>query len=386
MKKLTAIGILCILAIFNLSIFSTESYAAGTSVPASWELVQSHQIVHNHVASCTKTRLACTTPEHIHTNSSGACYEWYLSCTTPAHAHGSSCYTSYLSCGRTAHTHSGSCWQVWDTCDNCGQGPQAHYSGNPYGACGNYVAKQGYFCGYSEHTHTSACYSSRLSCTKMPHTHSAVGGACYSRRLSCTQAEHTHTDACYEEYYDCGYEEGEIVGTYKLYKEKSGAKYQLHLVVDGIEPSSITWLKDDSQLSTGTKICNVTRNATYSCSLNVSQTTYIANQFILRYVVTDYMNIYTLTAPTEVSVVDGKASVTIQVTFQSINGKPVKVIFPDVLKFVDEDGDEHVVAVEAKTLQFTGTNTKTVVYNISDLPKAGEYSATLEFTIDSGNH
>ena len=209
---------------------------------------------------------------------------------------------------------------------------------------------------------------------------------CLSQRLICEE-DHEHTEECYEDFYSCGSENGQIMSTIYLYKEKKGSKYQLHLVIEGNQPTEVIWKYEGTQISTHNSMCNVTRNGSYTVTLgSISAGLGQSATTGLQYIVRDYPNTYTLTAPDSVVVEDGSITVEIRVVFATMNGKAVKVTFPDVFVFTNEDGEDFAVSVGSKSLSFKSTSTKSVTIQIPDLPKAGDYTANVTFTINSGNN
>ncbi len=67
--------------------------------------------------------------------------------TEPDHTHTADCYHYHKQECYHKHSAQGPCrrWEVWNNyCGNCKQGPNAHYDGNPYGACNNFQAWEGW--------------------------------------------------------------------------------------------------------------------------------------------------------------------------------------------------------------------------------------------------
>ena len=71
-----------------------------------------------------------------------------ITLTTDAdHTHTADCYHYHKQECYHKHSEQGPCrrWEVWNNyCGNCKQGPNAHYDGNPYGACNNFQAWEGW--------------------------------------------------------------------------------------------------------------------------------------------------------------------------------------------------------------------------------------------------
>lgn len=192
-------------------------------------------------ASAASSVVATKTVTHVHTAEGGSCYTPVYHVHTGSSSSKGGCYTVEH---KTTNT-----WTSTTCCASCGEGPNAHYAGNPYGACGSFNPN------WSE---TKTTW--KLGCGKDETTID-------SYNLTCTKA-------------------GSTEETISLVKNHSGSTYTLSVSFTNSSSYCDLRVKSWSTGSTATSI-NVTGNGTYWVDVYVTQggTT---NTVRLSYTVSDY--------------------------------------------------------------------------------------------------